>query len=66
MESSTLLAPKRKLSNVVTLFEYTALCPECDGVLFRMFTKGPEAAKDGYVKIIGTECVNCETRVNWT
>jgi len=59
--------PITQSNNVVNLFDYIALCPECDNETFRMFTESPYVASDGEkeVKIIGTECDRCKSRRNW-
>lgn len=52
-------------SNVVNLFEYVALCPECGHDRFNISVEAPDTAKDGTVKILGTQCCSCHAKLNW-
>ena len=55
-----------KESNVVELFNYIALCPECSFDSFHIITNGPRTAgEDDTVTTTGIECASCKHRMNW-
>lgn len=57
--------PHKKETNVVNLFEYMALCPECGHDKFSILVEAPQTAKDGTVKVTGTQCCACSAVMNW-